>query len=150
MFDTFQGLPVHALIVHATVVLLPLMALVTVVVAVRPRLRARFAWWAVAVDAVLVPLTFATKQSGEQLQQRLGSGPALDRHAHLGAQLIWFVLALAVTALLVALVKDRGGAPSAGASVLTAVAAVLLLVWVVRVGHTGAEAVWGGLPGKRS
>ena len=31
-------------------------------------------------------------------------------------------------------------------AVLVTVAAVLLLVWVVRVGHTGAEAVWSGLP----
>ncbi len=36
MFDTFQGLPLHALVVHATVVLVPLMSLITVFVALRP------------------------------------------------------------------------------------------------------------------
>ncbi len=56
MFDTFQGLPVHALIVHATVVLLPLMCLVTVLVAVRPRLRAKYAWWTFAADVALIAL----------------------------------------------------------------------------------------------
>ena len=35
-----------------------------------------------------------------------------------------------------------------GGTLLSAVAAVLVLIWVVRIGHTGAEAVWSGLPGK--
>jgi hypothetical protein len=150
MFDTFQGLPVHALIVHATVVLLPLMCLVTVLVAVRPRLRAKYAWWTFAADVALIALCYATTQSGSRLEDRLGASPAIQKHADLGHQLIWFVLALAVTALVVALVKDRGGSFAAGASVLTAIAAVLLVVWTVRVGHAGAEAVWSGLPSKKS
>jgi bacteriorhodopsin len=150
MFDTFQGLPVHALIVHATVVLLPLMCLVTVLVAVRPRLRARYAWWTFAADVALVALCYATTQSGSRLEDRLGPNPAIEKHADLGRQLIWFVLALAVAALVVALVKDRGGSFAAGASVATTVAAVLLLVWTFRVGHAGAEAVWSGLPSKKS
>jgi uncharacterized membrane protein len=150
MFDTFRGLPVHALLVHATVVLLPLMGLVTVVVAVRPRLRARYAWWTFAVDVALIALCYATTQSGSRLEERVGVSPAIQRHADLGHQLIWFVLALAVTALVVALVKDRGGSFAAAAGVLTAIAAVLLVVWTVRVGHAGAEAVWSGLPSRKS
>lgn len=149
MFDTFQGLPVHALIVHATVVLLPLMCLVTVLVAVRPRLRERYAWWVLAADVLLVPLTFATKQSGERLEERVGTNPAILHHAQLGNQLMYFVIGLAVAALVVALLKDRGGSASMGATALSAVAAVLLLVWVVRAGHAGAEAVWSGLPDAR-
>jgi hypothetical protein len=45
VFDTITGLPVHALVVHATVVLVPLLAIVTVVVALRDRLRERYAVW---------------------------------------------------------------------------------------------------------
>jgi hypothetical protein len=136
--------------VHATVVLLPLMSLVTVLVAVRPRLRAKYAWWTFAADVPLIALCYATTQSGSRLEDRLGANPAIVKHADLGRQLIWFVVALAVTALVVALLKDRRGSLAAGASVLTAVAAVLLMVWTVRVGHAGAEAVWSGLPSKKS
>jgi hypothetical protein len=147
MFSTFQGLPLHALVVHATVVLVPLMALLTVLVAVRPRLRVTYAWWTFAADVAVVVLVYVTMESGLAFKKLLGASgnPLVERHEQLGKQLIWFVLAMAVTALLVALAKDRGGSTSTGATVVTAVAAVLVLVWVVRIGHTGAEAAWSGL-----
>jgi formate hydrogenlyase subunit 3/multisubunit Na+/H+ antiporter MnhD subunit len=148
MFDTFQDLPLHPLVLHATVVLLPLMCLITVLVAVRPVLRVKYAWWVFAVDALLVGLVYVTIQSGEYFEKALkqSANPLVIRHEHLGRQLIWFALAMAVTALVVALLKDRGGAASMGATVITTVAAVLLLIWVVRVGHSGAEAAWSGTP----
>ena len=37
MFDTIAGLPIHALVVHGVVVLLPLMAIATLVWAFRPQ-----------------------------------------------------------------------------------------------------------------
>lgn len=144
MFDTFTGLPVHALVVHATVVLLPLMSLVTVLVAVRDRLRTRYAGWVAGVDAVLIGLVFVTKQSGEKLQERLGGNVAIE-HGRLGGQLIWFALGLFVASLLVVATRNRPGPPRLVASALTVVAAVALVVWTVRVGDSGAREVWGGL-----
>ena len=149
MFDTFSGLPVHALIVHATVVLVPLMCLLTVLVALRPRLREKYAWWTFTGDVLVIALVYVTMQSGEKFEERLGTNPAIERHEHLGGQLIWFVIALAVTALIVALTTERGSALSMGGTLLSAVAAVLVLIWVVRIGHTGAEAVYGGLVTKK-
>jgi hypothetical protein len=143
VFDTIFGLPVHALVIHATVVLVPLMCLLTVLVAVRPRLRARYAWWTFAGDVAAVALVWVTIQSGEKLEGHLGASPPILRHEELGKQLIWFVLGLALAALVVALTTGRENLEVAGTA-LSAVAAVLVLVWVVRVGHTGAEAVWQG------
>jgi hypothetical protein len=149
MFDTFQGLPLHALVVHATVVLVPLMSLLTVLVAVRPRLREKYVWWTFVGDLAVVALVWVTERSGEDLKDRLGASPPILKHEHLGQQLIWFVIALAVTALIVALTTGKGTAASNGGTLLSAVAAVLALIWVVRIGHTGAEAVWAGLPSKK-
>lgn len=149
MFDTFKGLPVHALVVHATVVLVPLMCLLTVLVALRPRLREKYAWWTFTGDVLGIALVYVTMQSGQRLKDRLGNSPPILRHQHLGRQLIWFVIALAVTALIVALTTKRGNALSMGGTLLSAVAAVLVLIWVVRIGHTGAEAVYGGLVTKK-
>lgn len=148
MFDTFQGLPLHPLVLHATVVLLPLMCVLTVLVAVRPVLRAKYAWWVFGIDTLLVGLVYVTIKSGEYFERALNASanPLVVRHQHLGHQLIWFALAMAVTALVVALLKDRGGPASMGATLITTVAALLLLIWVVRVGHSGAEAAWSGLP----
>jgi hypothetical protein len=147
MFSTIQGLPLHALVVHATVVLVPLMAVLTVLVAVRPVLRVKYAWWTFAGDLAVVALVFVTMQSGLAFKKLIGGNgnPLIQRHEQLGKQLIWFAITLAVTALLVAVFKDRGGSSSTAATVVTSVAAVLVLVWVVRIGHTGAEAAWSGL-----
>lgn len=147
MFDTITGLPVHALVVHATVVLVPLMAVLTVVVALRDRLRDRYAVWVAAADAVLILLVFVTKRSGEDLQRRLGGDVAVE-HGRLGSSLIWFAVGLFAAALLVVATRRRHGAPRAVASGLTLVAAGALVVWTVRVGDSGAREVWGGLVSK--
>ncbi|MCW2828706.1 MAG: hypothetical protein JWQ67_2322, partial [Marmoricola sp.] len=42
MFDTFNGIPLHPLVVHAVVVLLPLAILGTIAIAVRPGWRGKY------------------------------------------------------------------------------------------------------------
>ena len=56
--------------------------------------------------------------------------------------LLFFILVLALWLL------DRRGRreiPSQILAVLVIVAAVLLIAWVIRAGHTGAESVWQGI-----
>lgn len=60
---TITGLPLHPLVIHAVVVLLPLMALLTVVVAVRKSLRERVAWWVVAGNAGILAVTVLPKRA---------------------------------------------------------------------------------------
>ena len=62
MFDTVLGLPVHVLVVHAVVVGLPLMALVTAAVAFMPTLRLRLAWPVAVADAGVVLLTLVARR----------------------------------------------------------------------------------------
>jgi hypothetical protein len=146
MFDTITGLPVHALVVHATVVLVPLMAIVTVVVAFRERLRERYAGWVALVDFLLIGLVLVTKISGEKLQERLGGNVAVE-HGRLGQKLIWFAIGLFVASLALVLTRRRTGAAKVAAQVLTVVAAAALVFWTVRVGDSGAREVWGGAGG---
>ena len=73
MFDTVLGLPVHALVVHGVVVLLPLMAIITSVVACVPRWRVRAAWPVAIIDTAMVAMTFVARQSGLAQQRRLGA-----------------------------------------------------------------------------
>ena len=142
LFDTVLGLPIHALVVHGVVVLLPLMAIVTAVVACVPRWRARAAWPVVVIDAGMVAMTFVARQSGEALQSRLG-GQVAQQHAALGKNLFWFAFAMFLASLVVAMVH-RSQRATLGA-VLAVVAGVLVVVWTVRVGHTGADALWKGI-----
>lgn len=142
MFDTVLGLPIHALVVHGVVVLLPLMAVITAVVAFVPRWRAAAAWPVVVIDAGMVAMTFVARQSGQALQARLG-GRIGQEHAAIGRNLIWFALAMFLASLVVAVMR-RSQRATMGA-VLALVAGVFVIWWTVRVGHTGADALWKGI-----
>lgn len=164
MFDRVFGLPAHPLIVHAAVVVTPLLAVLVIVYAALPllglpRLRPRLDW-AVVLSALAAPVcVFAAKQSGEAFSDQLfqGSVPALvAEHERLATPLLLLTAALAVAALLlIHLTRRRGpGTGSATGPVtrlatvaVAAVAVVLALAvgyYVVRIGHSGATAVWGG------
>jgi hypothetical protein len=61
MLDTFNGLPLHPLVVHAVVVLLPLSVVGAIVVALRPAWRQTYGW---LVAGLLV--VAATSSSGSR------------------------------------------------------------------------------------
>jgi hypothetical protein len=142
VLDTFQGLPVHVLLLHATVVLVPVTCLLTVGVAFWARVRSLAVWPVVALNAVMVVVVWLTAQAGESLERRLGGSPAVADHAEIGDKLLFFAIALLVASVLVAVLHDRGRAARLGSGVVSAVVAVATVVWVVRTGHSGAVAVW--------
>ncbi|MCM0619287.1 DUF2231 domain-containing protein [Nocardioides bruguierae] len=149
MLDLVNGLPVHPLVVHAVVVLLPLAVLGAIAVAVRPAWAHRVGWLVVAVAAVATVLVPVATSSGEALERRVGDP---GEHAELGDQLIWFALPLLVLTIAVVLLGRRratgaatpgpGWLPTAVA-VLTVLVALATAVQVYRVGESGARAVWG-------
>ncbi|MFG1674053.1 DUF2231 domain-containing protein [Micromonospora sp. NPDC049282] len=155
MPDSVNGLPLHPLVVHAVVVLLPLAALGVVALAVRPAWRGRFGWLVVLVAALATAAIPLATQSGEDLEHRVGDP---GRHAELGDQLIWFALPLLLVAVALVWLHRRadrpaGDRPKTGSGALGVVVAVLAvavaaanLVQVYRVGDSGAKAVWGDVP----
>jgi uncharacterized membrane protein len=143
MFDLINGLPVHPLVVHAVVVLLPLAILGAIAIAVRPEWRTKYGVLVVAIAAVATALVPVATSSGEALEERVGDP---GKHAQLGDQLIWFALPLLV--LLVALVwlgrrPGTGRMLMRGVAVATVVVALAAGVQVYRVGDSGARAAWG-------
>jgi hypothetical protein len=141
MFDTITGLPLHPLVIHGVVVGVPLMAVLTVLVAVRKDLRERFAWWVAGANFLLFLLTLVAKQSGEALQQAKGGQLAIE-HGQLGSLLPWFVLALtAASAAVAGTSRNRALGPIA--VVVAIIAAVAAVYWTVRTGDAGARSVWG-------
>ncbi len=150
MFDLVNGLPVHPLVVHAVVVLLPIAVLGTLAIAVRPAWRARYGPLVVACAVVATLLIPVSTSSGEALEQRVGRP---EEHAELGDQLIWFALPLLLLAIAM-VVLDRRARRAAvpdprhnrGLQVVTVLAVVAALacgVQVYRVGDSGARAAWG-------
>lgn len=160
MFDTVLGLPTHALVVHAVVVLMPLAAIGGVLVAVLPRLRDRFGLLVTLVAVAAAPAVFVAAQSGRKLQDRLnatfGQGDAREAElmqAHTGiadSLLPWaIVLAVALVALLAGGYLGRRPNPPSWlriggylASAVVVLGAILSLYWVIRIGDAGSRAAW--------
>ncbi len=146
MLDTVFGLPVHSLVVHAAVVLVPLAALGALIMGFSARFSRRFGPLVVAVAAAGVVAAFISRASGEELAERVGNP---EVHAQVGNLLPFIALGMLVV-LLALWLLDRGlpGARpqrSLGIQVLGIIviaAALITAGWTVRTGHTGAEAVW--------
>jgi len=84
------GLPVHILVVHAVVVLLPVAVVAAILVAVWRRARERFGMTVVGLTFVATVLVPVASQSGESLQSRLPDSAIVRAHAALGKDLIPF------------------------------------------------------------
>ena len=149
---TIAGIPAHALLVHAIVVLAPLVALLEILCGFWPAARRRLVWLVLALAAVTTVLTPLTANAGEWLKdQRKSVSPILQEHAERGDWMIYFSVALLVVAVALAVLhvlESRSDAPRKLATVAVAVVALVVgvasIVTVVRIGHSGAESVWGG------
>ena len=111
MFDTFFGLPVHALVMHVVVVLVPLAAAGVVAIAAVPRWRERFGVLVLAIaTAGLAAVPVATRSGGE-LEDRLGASGVVARqindHQEWGQRVIWATLAMWLLAVVLVLMDRR-------------------------------------------
>ena len=162
MLDTIGGIPLHPLIVHAVVVLVPLASLLLLLAAVSQRFR-RWAGLLTPITATvaLVLVPFAT-QSGEALEKRVEASPTLEEHTELGDSLLYFMIVLAALAWALWFLdrRARAAAVTAGDAadgapvkvarsglltavmVLSVIAVLATTVQVVRIGHSGATATW--------
>ncbi|GAB2884048.1 DUF2231 domain-containing protein [Nocardioides pacificus] len=158
-----DGLPVHALAVHASVVLAPLAALVGLTYAATARWRWALRWPLLVAAVVAAGATGLSYLSGEDLlEQRpnLLEVPALAEKIHLHQDraeiLLWVALGYVVLAAAAAwalggpsALASGGGARETkgvwGVVALVALVAgsVALLVLTFLTGEAGARAVWG-------
>jgi hypothetical protein len=155
VFDTVFKLPVHALVIHATVVIVPAAAIAVLLAALWPRFRRWASWGPLALAVLSVILDPISTQSGEALQQRLPQTQLVADHAHLADGLLPWVIGLLVGSAALFWRARRvqrgtvgGDAPRwIGPVVATVCVAAALgtLVEVVLIGHSGAVAAWSGV-----
>ena len=163
------GLPAHPLIVHAVVVLVPLCSLGVAVSALWPAARWRLVWVLLGLTIVTVAMVPLATGSGEVLEEMVKENGLVERHAQLGEDYLPYAFALVVGAVAVAglqwiegswarqershggdwgNVSSRRRAPRWLVIVVAVVALVgsaAATVQMVRVGHSGAAAVWSRL-----
>jgi hypothetical protein len=148
---TIFGLPAHALLVHAVVVLAPLTAMLQILCALLPAARRRLVWLNLAFAVGVVALTPLTTSAGQWLyDQQPQPAPILETHEARGQWMIYFAIGLLVVAIVQAVqhwIESRSSEPKRALAVVVAVLAVAVgassIVGVVRIGDSGAQAVWG-------
>jgi len=150
MPETVFGLPTHPIVVHATVVLLPLAALVVLLHAFWPAARRRLGVVTPLLAGVALVLVPLATESGESLEDMVGENDLVERHAELADGMLPWAIGLFVVAVGLWLLDRRRGAPGPRwlpivASVLAVVAVAGTVQQVVRVGHAGAQATWDGV-----
>ena len=144
-FESFGGLPLHPLVVHLVVVVLPLAALLFIFVVLVKKWRRPFDLIALVGLAIGAVGSVLAKQSGQALSGLVGQP---QQHADWGSILVYLAAVLLVVASIwVWLTRFRSPEGRSLLTTLAAIAGVLLaiatIVMTVLVGHTGAEAVWG-------
>lgn len=154
------GLPLHVLLVHAVLVLVPLLVLLLVVVGAWPAAR-RVLWLpCLLLAGLLLPLTLVTVEAGKWLQQRVPPAPLIEVHTGRGETLVPWVIGLLAVAVVVAgwaVVELLGRRRRDGSPVRAAVIAMSALLtlgalgvgagatWtLVLIGESGSRAVWEG------
>lgn len=159
MFREIMGLPGHALLVHAAVVLVPMLVLAAVAYALVPRFRAKVGWLAGLLAAAAVVAVYVAKESGEQLEEALVAkhySPEIlsqvEGHAEYADSLFWWTLGLAAATILLLVVTSghprvRTLPPPLGWALagIVVVFAVFAAAYVYLTGDSGATAVWQGV-----
>ena len=148
---TISGLPAHALLVHAIVVLAPLVAFLEILSGFWPAARRRLVWLVLTLAFVNMVLTPVTTSAGQWLYAQLGNdSPVLQTHKERGEWMPYFSAALLVVALTLAVMHWLEGRSDKRRTIATVIVAIVALavgvssiITVVRIGDAGAQAVWG-------
>lgn len=141
----FAGLPLHPLLVHGAVVLVPLVAIGALVMSYLPSFSRRHGKIILGLAVVAQICVFLAKISGEAFEEILNKN--VEQHAELGE------IAPLVTIPMVVLIylrwrMDRSGSTFGSVlirrltSVALAIASLASLVVIFLVGHSGASSVW--------
>jgi hypothetical protein len=157
MFDKIGDMPLHPLVIHAVVFGIPLAVLLALLFAF-PKTR-EWARWPLAIVVVgATAVTFVARQSGLAFEAALGIKPGnpvgdlILQHSLLANQLFYIMIVFAAIGLINVFVVRKSTSDSAGAQqpaiirivlpILLVAAALVALIWIVRVGDLGARAVW--------
>ena len=145
-----NGLPLHALVVHAAVIFGPLSALAGVLYAVVPRWRDKLLWPMVVTVAIAVGSVWVAYLSGGWVKDANGPyagefAELVETHEDRASILRWVATGFGVVAFAAAWWHTRPGAMRGVLTALVGVGAIATGAYVVLVGDAGAQAAWFGV-----
>jgi len=159
LLDLVGGLPVHPLIVHVAVVVLPAAAVGLIVIMALPRVHSVLRWSVIAALAVGTFAAWIAAESGEALSDRVGEA---EVHEALGENLPTIAIITLVLGVIWAAITQLSAhvGPAASSAVITRSTGPRALLWLqiivsivtagmaayalytIIVGHSGAVATW--------
>jgi hypothetical protein len=144
---TFNGLPLHPLVVHLTVVTLPVLVLLSLA-SLHPRWRDRLRIPAVALAVFTAVLVWFTVKTGESFADHSFSNPVaragLQPHIDAANRLKWVTYGFGAFALVRYALHNRGGWIRWVLSVALAAGSVALIYYTYKTGDAGARNTYGG------
>lgn len=158
MFDTIGGLPVHPLVVHATVMFIVLTAVGVIALALRPGWRHKYGYLLIGCAWLSVITAWIAVESGNILTQYPGLGAT--PHAEGGTLLLILLVPFAILVTIMVLLDKRWhwNVNKHGdvfredrhqpfilsfICTLAMVASLIIVGQTAIVGHSGAQASWG-------
>lgn len=145
MLDSVLGLPLHPLVVHAVVVLLPLAAVGVIVLALVPKWRRTFTPLVLGALVVAAVSAVVATVSGNALAERVGLPAEHQRYGTLLAIGAAVLLVVAGSWLLWTRRAERRDSRQKVLGWISAALSVGVLVLTVLTGHSGSVSVWGGV-----
>jgi hypothetical protein len=146
LFGSVAGLPLHPLAIHASIVLIPLVAIGALVMSYLPSFSRRYGKMILVIALFAQVSLFLAKVTGEAFEEILDKD--MGNHAELG-EIAPFITLPMVTLIYLRWRLDRSGATVGSVWVrrLTSLALILAslasIAVIVLVGHSGAQSVWG-------
>ena len=146
---TFNGLPLHPLVVHLTVVTLPVLVILALL-SLHPKFRDKLRWPLAVLAVFAFVLTWFTASTGENLRDHFVNVlhvplKTYAAHADAADRLKLAAFALAAVIGVRFLLHNRGGVIRWALAVLMVVAAGAVSYYVYKTGDTGARLVYSGV-----
>lgn len=153
--NSIMGLPAHALLVHAAVILVPLAAIALAVTGWKASWRKHYSLPVAILAVTGAVFAFLAKQSGEPLEHTVrdaaraaGANARFGEHPEQGDTAFFFALLFAIAAVgfwAVDRYHEKLSWPKQSGLIAYGVAlipGVLALITIAIAGHSGAKLVW--------
>ena len=146
LFGVVAGLPLHPLIIHVSVILIPLVAISALVMSYLPSFSRRYGKAIFSLALVAQGSLFLSRTTGQALTKIMEKD--MGRHADLG-EVAPFITLPMVALIYLRFRMDRSGTTFGSVfvrrltSISLIVASLASIAIVFLVGHSGAVSVWG-------
>lgn len=158
--DNVNGIPTHPLVVHAAIVLVPLVFICLIAFSFKKK-------WYITYSIPTLVLAFAAfvaswlaEESGGRFEERVRESNLVEKHAELGESFVNIALLLFIVVAVWAYFAWRlrkNDSPSKNQNYLNMAISVVVIVIagfatfsIYEVGHSGAKSVWHDTPAARS